>query len=77
MQALIRHFLSLLTLSVRTRTNQYIPLQHFSLQDVEIIDDDDDLATWADAQISDDCIELTRDYLEHCHGLDSAKHHHR
>ena len=76
MQALIRHFLSLLTLSVRTRTNQYIPLQHFSLQDVEIIDDDDDLATWADAQISDDCIELTRDYLEFCHGLDSAKHYH-
>ena len=77
MQALIRHLLSLLTLSVRTRTNQYIPLQHFSLQDVEIIDDDDDLATWADAQISDDCIELTRDYLEFCYGIDSAKHHHR
>ena len=77
MRTLIRLFLSLLTLPVRTRTNQYIPLQHFSLQDVEIIDDDDDLATWADAQISDDCIELTRDYLEHCHGLDPAKHHHR
>ena len=77
MQALIRHFLSLLALSVRTRTNQYIPLQPFSLENVEIIDDDDDLATWADAQISDDCIELTRDYLEFCHDLDSAKHHHR
>ena len=77
MQALIRHFLSLLALSVRTRTSRYIPLQHFSLQDVEIIDDDDDLATWADAQISDDCIELTRDYLEFCHGLEPAKHHHR
>ena len=77
MQALIRHFLSLLALPVRTRTNQYIPLQPFSLENVEIIDDDDDLATWADAQISDDCIELTRDYLEFCHGLEPAKHHHR
>ena len=77
MRTLIRLFLSLLTLPVRTRTNRYIPLQRFSLQDVEIIDDDDDLATCADAQISDDCIELTRDYLELCHGLDSAKHHHR
>ena len=77
MRTLIRLFLSLLTLSVRKRTSQYIPLQAFSLQDVEIIDDDDDLATWADAQISDDCIELTRDYLEFCHGLEPAKHHHR
>ena len=77
MRTLIRLFLSLLTLSVRKRTNRYLPLQPFSLQNVEIIDDEDDLATWADAQISDDCIELTRDYLEHCHGLDSARHHHR
>ena len=44
---------------------------------MEIIDDDDDLATWADVQTSDDCIELTRDYLEHCYDLDSAKHYHR
>ena len=77
MQTLLRLFLSLLTLSIRTRTNRYLPLQPISLQNVEIIDDDDDLATWADAQVSDDCLELTRDYLEHCHGLDSAKHHHR
>ena len=77
MRTLIRLFLSLLPLSIRTRTNRYLPLQPISLQNVEIIDDDDDLATWADAQVSDDCLELTRDYLEHCHGLDSAKHHHR
>ena len=44
---------------------------------MEIIDDDDDLATWADALTGDDCIELTRDYLEFCHGLEPAKHHHR
>ena len=72
MQTLIRLLLSLLTLSVRTRTDRYIPLQN-----AEIIDDEDDLATWADAQISDDCIELTRDYLEFCHGLDLAKRNHR
>ena len=70
MRTLIRLLLSLLTLSVPTRTKRYP-------QNVETIDDDDDLATWADAQISDDCIELTRDYLEHCHDLDSAKHRHR
>ena len=70
MQTLIRLLLSLLTLSVRTRTKRYP-------QNVETIDDDDDLVTWADAQVSDDCIELTRDYLEHCHDLDSAKHRHR
>ena len=62
---------------MRTRTNRYLPLQPISLQNVEIIDDDDDLATWADAQTSDDYNELTRDHLEHCYGLDSAKHHHR
>ena len=77
MRTLLRLFLSLLTLPVRTRTNQYIPLQPFSLQDVEIIDDDDDLATWADAQISDDCIELTRDYLEFCYGLEPGRHNQR
>ena len=77
MRTLIRLFLSLLPLSIRTRTNRYLPLQPIPLQNVEIIDDDDDLATWADAQVSDDCIELTRDYLEFCHDLDSAKHHHR
>ena len=62
---------------MRTRTNRYLPLQPIPLQNVEIIDDDDDLATWADAQTSDDYIELTRKHLERCHGLDSAKHHHR
>ena len=77
MQTLIRLFLSLLNLPIRTRINRYLPLQPISLQNVEIIDDDDDLATWADAQVCDDCIELTRDYLEFCHGLDSAKQHHR
>ena len=77
MRTLIRLFLSLLPLSIRTRTNRYLPLQPISLQNVEITDDDDDLATWADAQISDDYLELTRDYLEHCYDLDSAKHHHR
>ena len=77
MRTLLQRFLSLLTLSIRTRTNRYLPLQPVSLQNVEIIDDDDDLATWADAQVSDDCLELTRDYLEHCHDLDPAKHHHR
>ena len=77
MRTLLRLFLSLLPLSIRTRTNRYLPLQPISLQNVEIIDDDDDLATWADAQTSDDYIELTRDYLEHCYDLDSAKHHHR
>ena len=70
MQVLIRLLLSLLTLSVPTRTKRHP-------QNVETIDDDDDLVTWADAQVSDDCIELTRDYLEHCHDLDSAKHRHR
>ena len=77
MRTLIRLFLSLLNLPIRTRTNRYLPLQPISLQNVEIIDDDDDLATWADAQVSDDYIEFTRDYLEFCHDLDSAKHHHR
>ena len=77
MQTLLRLLLSLLTLSIRTRTNRYLPLQPISLQNVEIIDDDDDLATWADAQTSDDYLELTRDYLEFCYGLDHAKHHHR
>ena len=77
MLTLIRLFLSLLAISIRTRTNRYLPLQPISLQNVEIIDDDDDLATWADAQTSDDYLELTRDYLEHCYDLDSAKHHHR
>ena len=77
MRTLIRLFLSLLNLPIRTRINRYLPLQPISLQNVEIIDDDDDLATWADAQTSDDYIELTRDYLEHCYDLDSAKHHHR
>ncbi len=48
-----------------------------SLDGVEIIDDDDDLATWADAQVSHDCIELTRDYIQHCYDLDPAKHQHR
>ena len=77
MRTLIRLFLSLLNLPIRTRINRYLPLQPISLQNVEIIDDDDDLATWADAQTSDDFLELTRDYLEYCHDLDSAKHHHR
>ena len=40
---------------------------------MEIIDDDDDLAAWADALTSDDCLELTRDYLEFCYDLDHAK----
>ena len=44
---------------------------------MEIIDDDDGLATWADALTSDDCLELTRDYLEFCYDLDHAKHRHR
>ena len=77
MQILTRLLLLLLSLSVRTRTNRHLPLQPISPQNVEIIDDDDDLATWADAQTSDDYIELTRDYLEHCYDLDHAKHHHR
>ena len=77
MRTLIRLFLSLLNLPIRTRINRYLPLQPISLQNVEIIDDDDDLATWADAQVCDDCLELTRDYLEFCYGLDHAKHHHR
>ena len=78
MRTLLRLFLSLLAPSIRTRTNRYLPLQPISLQNnVEIIDDEDDLATWADAQVSDDCLELTRDYLEFCYDLDHAKHHHR
>ena len=78
MRTLLRLFLSLLNLPIPTRINRYLPLQPVSPQNVEIIDDDDDdLATWADAQICDDCIELTRNYLEFCHGLDLAKHHHR
>ena len=77
MQTLLQRFLSLLNLPIPTRINHYLPLQPISLQDVEIIDDDDDLATWADAQVCDDCIELTRDYLQHCYDLDPAKHHHR
>ena len=77
MRTLIRLFLSLLNLPIRTRTNRYFPLQPIPLQDMEITDDDEDLATWAAAQICDDCIELTRDYLEFCHDLDPAKHHHR
>ena len=77
MLTLIRLFLSLLNLPTPTRINRYFPLQPIPLQNVEIIDDDDDLATWADTQVSDDYLELTRDYLEHCHGLDSAKHYHR
>lgn len=77
MQTLLQRFLSLLNLPIPTRINRYLPLQPISLQDVEIIDDDDDLATWADAQVSDDCIELTRDYLTYCLTLDHAKHHHR
>ena len=77
MRTLLQRFLSLLNLPIPTRINHYLPLQPISLQDVEIIDDDDDLATWADAQVSDDCIELTRDYLTYCLTLDHAKHHHR
>ena len=77
MRTLLRLFLSLLNLPIRTRINRYLPLQPIPLQNVETIDDDDDLATWADAQVSDDCIEFTRDHLEHCHDLDPAKHHHR
>ena len=77
MQILTRLLLSLLSLALRTGTNRHLPLQPISLQDVEIIDDDDDLAIWADAQICDDCIELTRDYLDFCYDLDHAKHHHR
>ena len=77
MRTLLQRFLSLLNLPIPTRINHYLPLQPISLQDVEIIDDDDDLATWADAQVCDDCIELTRDYLQHCYDLDPAKHHHR
>ena len=77
MRTLLQRFLSLLNLPIPTRINRYLPLQPISLQDVEIIDDDDDLATWADAQVSDDCIELTRDYLTYCLTLDHAKHHHR
>jgi hypothetical protein len=76
-RTLLQRFLSLLNLPIPTRINHYLPLQPISLQDVEIIDDDDDLATWADAQVCDDCIELTRDYLQHCYDLDPAKHHHR
>ena len=77
MQILTRLLLSLLSLALRTGTSRHLPLQPTSLQDVEIIDDDDDLAIWADAQICDDCIELTRDYLDFCYDLDHAKHHHR
>ena len=77
MQILTRLLLSLLSLALRTGTNRHLPLQPTSLQDVEIIDDDDDLAIWADAQISDDCIELTRDYLDYCYDLDHAKRRHR
>ena len=77
MQILTRLLLLLLSLSVRMRTDRHLPLQPISPQDVEIIDDDDDLAIWADAQICDDCIELTRDYLDYCYDLDHAKHHHR
>jgi hypothetical protein len=76
-RTLLQRFLSLLNLPIPTRINRYLPLQPIFLQDVEIIDDDDDLATWADAQVSDDCIELTRDYLTYCLTLDHAKHHHR
>jgi len=58
----------------------YVPMgsipDHDPPDGVEIIDDDD-LATWADVQVCDDYIELTRDYLEFCHDLDPAKHRHR
>ena len=77
MRTLLQRFLSLLNLPIPTRINHYLPLQPISLQDVEIIDDDEDLDIWADAQICDDCIELTRDYLQHCYDLDPSKHHHR
>ena len=77
MQILTRLLLLLLSLSMRMRIDRHLLLQPTSLQDVEIIDDDDDLAIWADAQICDDCIELTRDYLDFCYDLDHAKHHHR
>jgi hypothetical protein len=40
-------------------------------------DDDDDLDAWADAQIRDDCIEITRNYLQHCYDLDPSKYRHR
>jgi hypothetical protein len=76
-QTLLQRFLSLLNLPIPTRISRYLPIQPISLQDVEIIDDDDDLDIWADAQVCDDCIELTRDYLEFCLTLDHAKHHHR
>ena len=76
MQTLLQRFLSLLKLRLPTRSNQYFPIQPISLNAVEIVDDDDDLDTWADAQVCDDCIELTRDYLTYCLTLDHAKHHH-
>jgi hypothetical protein len=76
-RTLLQRFLSLLNLPIPTRINRYIPIQPISLQNVDIVDDDDDLDIWADAQVCDDCIELTRDYLQHCYDLDPSKHHHR
>ena len=69
--------LRLLALALRSRTPTASTPAPDSLDGVEIIDDDDDLATWADAQVSHDCIELTRDYIQHCYDLDPAKHQHR
>ncbi|MFN9904720.1 MAG: hypothetical protein ACK56F_01175 [bacterium] len=78
MRTLLQRFLSLLNLPIPTRINRYIPIQPISLQNVDIVDDDDeDLDIWADAQVCDDCIELSRDYLPYCLTLDHAKHHHR
>jgi hypothetical protein len=48
-----------------------------SLDGVEIVDDDNDLQAWADAQIADGILDLTIDYLNHCLTLDHGKHHHR
>jgi hypothetical protein len=81
-RTLLQRFLSLLNLPIPTRINRYIPIQSIPFPEdapfwPDNSDDDDDLATWADAQVSDDCIELTRDYLTYCLTLDHAKHHHR
>ena len=58
----------------------YVPMGSIpdpdSLDGVEIIDDDLDLATWADAQVADGIIDLTVDYLEICYTLPPGKYKH-
>jgi len=48
-----------------------------SLDGVELVDDEADLDAWANAQVDDAYIDLTRDYLDHCYSLDPTSYDHR